>query len=600
MLDSTQRPLLRILGSLKVGVVILSLLSLVLIAATIYESRTSTRQVQLLVYQSWWFSSLLGLLGLNVLSAAIARYPWRRRQLGFVLTHLGIVILLLGSIIGFLFGVEGSLSLVENGSPLTSYTQDYEVLQITQPDSGRTVSVPVRFQHQNPDSLAGRILKTTPFGFQTSIKAYHRNMRPVLRVANGGSQFNPALRFTVAARMLSSSERIETSEWLVLGDPQRRAYMLGPAVFKLDLASSAEALRQKMSPPSQDKPSGKGLLELTVNQKTVSVPIDANLGKEYRSPDDKITVKINEYFADFRMDQDSRRPTSVSDQPNNPAVMFEVTQGNDHLVGFAFADYPEMTLFRGQGSTNVNIQATYHFDRGLRDSSASTLTFLVGPDNRLYYSAFSSQNGFQAGELRLNDPLRLSWMSSFEVVINEFISQPLISTEFIPDESDPQMAGTFPALALLLDFKNQPQHTLVRWGDPTRVTLGTNVFELLFHYATRPLGFSVQLKKFDAPKYEGTSMPASFESHVRVVDLKTGDAIESRIWMNHPLTYQGYRISQASYEEGAGSTPNRSILQVVRDPGYLLKGAGSILIVLGIGIMFYYRPREKNPSSSPT
>ena len=75
---------------------------------------------------------------------------------------------------------------------------------------------------------------------------------------------------------------------------------------------------------------------------------------------------------------------------------------------------------------------------------------------------------------------------------------------------------------------------------------------------------------------------------------KTGDAFEKKIWMNHPMTYRGYRISQASFSEGTDGAPTQSTLQVMKDPGWPLKWIGSILIVAGITTMFYFQPRKVN------
>ena len=128
---------------MKLAVVTLGSLTAILIGATFYESKTSTPQVQMVVYQSWWFIGLLFLLALNVFCAAMVRYPWKSYQTGFVITHLGIITMLLGSIIGLLFGVEGALTMVEGGAPRNFLTQDYEVITLARHGSSQAVSVPL-------------------------------------------------------------------------------------------------------------------------------------------------------------------------------------------------------------------------------------------------------------------------------------------------------------------------------------------------------------------------------------------------------------------------------------------------------------------------
>ncbi len=104
------------LGSLKLAVVLISVITCVLIAATLVEAKYSTELAVNLFYGSWWFSSLLFLLSLNVISSALVRYPWSRRQYGFLMTHSGIVIILIGAIVGLLGGREGYITLSENGA----------------------------------------------------------------------------------------------------------------------------------------------------------------------------------------------------------------------------------------------------------------------------------------------------------------------------------------------------------------------------------------------------------------------------------------------------------------------------------------------------
>jgi len=150
----------------------------------------------------------------------------------------------------------------------------------------------------------------------------------------------------------------------------------------------------------------------------------------------------------------------------------------------------------------------------------------------------------------------------------------------------------FPGLDLEARQGGESQQLQLRWGEPKLLAMGGVTNELSYRMAALPLDFSIELKKFAAPKYEGTAMPAAFESYVRVTDLKSGEAIEKKIWMNHPLNYHGYRISQSDYVEGANGEPTRSVLQLLRDPGSPLKWLGSILIMLGLVSAFYFNPHS--------
>ena len=49
------------------------------------------------IYSARWFALLLAFLGMNILCAALIRYPWTKRQTGFVITHAGLLIVIAGS-----------------------------------------------------------------------------------------------------------------------------------------------------------------------------------------------------------------------------------------------------------------------------------------------------------------------------------------------------------------------------------------------------------------------------------------------------------------------------------------------------------------------
>src|SRR5262249_1452796 len=80
----------RRLGSLQMAVTLLPGLALVLVLGTVIESWHGRPAAAQLVYQSWWFILLLGFLGVNILCAALKKWPWRRHQTGFLITHAGL------------------------------------------------------------------------------------------------------------------------------------------------------------------------------------------------------------------------------------------------------------------------------------------------------------------------------------------------------------------------------------------------------------------------------------------------------------------------------------------------------------------------------
>jgi hypothetical protein len=118
-----------------------------------------------------------------------------------------------------------------------------------------------------------------------------------------------------------------------------------------------------------------------------------------------------------------------------------------------------------------------------------------------------------------------------------------------------------------------------------------------------PIG--LQLLDFEVKRNEGSDSPAGFKSTLRIVTAD-GETATGSCWMNNPFSYPGlwwhtwtgltYKISQASWNpENLG----QSTVQILRDPGWLLKWIGSLLVVVGVFMMFYLQPYRKQTEGEP-
>ncbi len=115
--------------------------------------------------------------------------------------------------------------------------------------------------------------------------------------------------------------------------------------------------------------------------------------------------------------------------------------------------------------------------------------------------------------------------------------------------------------------------------------------EVLVRYGRKrlTLPFPLHLNKFTVGNDPGTTKAATFESQVKVMDAQKATAQTTTISMNEPLVHSGYTFYQASYQLQEGRPPI-SIFAVNRDPGRIVKYAGSLIMVLGILLMFYLNP----------
>jgi len=90
--------------------------------------------------------------------------------------------------------------------------------------------------------------------------------------------------------------------------------------------------------------------------------------------------------------------------------------------------------------------------------------------------------------------------------------------------------------------------------------------------------FSLTLLKFNHDSYAGTDIPKNFSSRVRITTPDGRDDREVLIYMNNPLRYAGLTFYQAGFENNDRTT----ILQVVRNPSWVLPYVACSLMALGL------------------
>jgi hypothetical protein len=104
--------------------------------------------------------------------------------------------------------------------------------------------------------------------------------------------------------------------------------------------------------------------------------------------------------------------------------------------------------------------------------------------------------------------------------------------------------------------------------------------------------FSLHLLKATHTVYEGTDIPKDFRSRVELRNPRTGEDREVEISMNHPLRYAGLTFYQYQMDAGEAAREagrvSSSVLQVVRNPGWLTPYMGCAMVALGLIIQFMF------------
>lgn len=111
-----------------------------------------------------------------------------------------------------------------------------------------------------------------------------------------------------------------------------------------------------------------------------------------------------------------------------------------------------------------------------------------------------------------------------------------------------------------------------------------------------PLGFRLELDRFQVLYYPGTGKASDYISYIRMYDDRRGEADTLIIRVNHPLVRNGWNISQASFIPGDDRV---TILGANKDPGTPISYAGFIVVFLGLLGLFFLKPwlKRKFPPS---
>jgi hypothetical protein len=635
-----RNPIFEFFASLKLAVVLLAVIIVAAIAGTLYESSFDAKVARAYVYGAPWFNFWLVLLGANLACSALSRWPWRKHHLAFLITHLGIITLLIGSLIGRIWGIEGTITLFKGQPPTNRLLVDERQLRVHDVD-GIVKGYPAEFLHHPPTPQHPRDLGLLASGAHLGIIGYAPTIEAKLNpkpLNDGGA---PALHFTITTAMMNQ----HLDGWLLADDPQNGNFSMGLANIELKRGTAADSGRgDSPNRPSstitskstsktqeevdleesifafskapeeqigrvrnggstgakirleQSENGNKGRVLISLGDKDASFDVAENLGRDVAIIGTPFTLKIDEYWADFRIE--NGKPTSLSDQPNNPAVLVTIRgkgipvnepETNPH------GSNKDLTTTGGPPSMPAAGEGT-----------PNHLTLFIADDGTISYELVSRKNGRSSGQIELDKPLPTGW-ADWQLTIDKTIPHAASSMDFNPVNSE-----TAPPSADLPDGVRvriqQNGETFERWapaGWQIAIPTSPSPTMLVYGWKTVALPIGLELLNFEVKRNEGSDSPAGFKSTLQIVTAD-GETATGSCWMNHPFSYPGtwwrtwtgltYKISQASWNpENLG----QSTVQILRDPGWLLKWIGSLLVVIGVFMMFYLQPYRQQTEGEP-
>lgn len=599
------------LASLRLGVVVISAATVVLMWAAFYvDSRYGNKVVQFAVYGSWWFAGLMFLLGLNVLCAALIRFPWSKQQTGFVITHAGIVVLLSGCLLTRMGGIDAQLPVFEGAANHLAFkdTQHFE-LAIYAPRKGAESPIPSSGQ---PDgqSVPGDRASPTVVGQIVSIpfaagpfnwaddetrswfpwRLAHRDRGVLfdedgirLEVLDYCSDAQLMRPRPLKLRVKRPTKKDSDPAWQTIelnADGGRsegaahRAMRLGsmeelPGGGQIDFwvaGSQAETDAFLQSKPETPL-SKQGQLVLFTGGKRFVIPLE-KFQSQSRVPlgDTGLTVELVRFEPSFQAAVLAvRSPGQPAQQMKLVAAFPHFNQQDDEngVFGTYWAPEPERSASDPPSQDGSSLRP-----KGPR------LDIMQGADRKLYYRVWKSPDVLHIGELP-SDGASVRALEKTDAPIAFYVEQ------FMPHDRPGQILRPLPfsskggsgkqrqarvrltvdgrseefwleGTPMVLDPSEPPDSTQRRVvaGERRRVAVSLPWDQV-------DVGFQVYLHKFERRLDPGTSMPSHYSSLVDFRDLENPETplrTEVRIALNGPADFsdprtgRSYRLFQESFD----------------------------------------------------
>jgi hypothetical protein len=610
-----------ILGSLNLAVVLLITIAGAIAFATIMESKFDTPVAAYYIYDAVWFDFWLLALALNLLCAAFTRWPWQRKHLGFVVTHAGIILLLLGAVIGKTLGFEAFVTLDKTKPPESRLFTKQNILTV-ETMNGVRWQMPINLQVHPPTPQRPLVLPVEGSANRLVVDRVSENLAPDDTLISSADLAAPG---GVALRFLNAGMNQDVGANLTMTDDGRTFDFFG--IAKIDMVDLLPEDQPIALPPAtepapaaprddtpfretqmvfvgappildsdSDMPSGYSFkIETAKAVRDIAITVTGPGGAsrtlalhdlerkwaDLNGDGDPIHFRVAKFWPDFTMK--NGQPVSISDQPNHPAALVQVT-GPSRLLppappqpAAAAVPLPKGLVMRVAMAKEPD-KIIYELERGGKIEARGVAA--QGDTIRLGWSKWVAkvQAVLPHAELHrevkeLTGQIAPAMMASLRTGIHARVVAPdgtKGNAEWIP-------GGTARELFAGRDF-------LVRVGFGQRVIL---------------LPFNVALEDFKVPRDEGTDTPSDFISNVRFEDPASGRVARGTAHMNSPAMFPGdtwrsvlgwnYKFSQANWDP---NNLDQTTLQVLYDPGWPFKWIGSLGICCGIALMFYFMPKR--------
>lgn len=561
------------LGSLKFALVLLATIAIACAIATFTESSSGTRVAQATIYKAPWFLVWLFALCVNLFAVTLTRWPWEKRHIGFVVTHYGIITLLIGAVIGSQTGFEGNVTLTKGAPPQNRITINRSIIQIQSANEDAVYIMPFEAETAGLEKGKTRRFPIPRTDLAVVADDFSPNIiRDPVLVASDAPDASPGVELRLSSGMMGQTLNFglaltghQATEQDLFGlariifqpalseslPPPRETQMVFAKYESVVTGAVASGVTVRLSAD------GENIAVLGRDGTGASFVRSEVMGKPFVEAGASITVE--KYWPDFTMKEG--QPATKSDQPNNPAIVV-------HLVKLDPTDQkPKLEMAVQDG------EAVYQISR-----------------HREVYAS---------GRAKPGDSFDLGW-ADWKAQVVEILPKAAVQEVLKPGPALPKGQQGIPGIRVHLEGPNgRGPDQWLQSGRVATVSDGKNEVRFGYGLDTKSTPFSISLLSFEVPRDEGTDTPADFRATVEFRDFQTGQTKQGLARMNSPASYPGtfwanisginYKFSQAEWNP---QNLDETTLQVLYDPGWLLKWLGSLGICCGIAIMFYWKPKS--------
>lgn len=600
----------KFLASLKLAVLSISGLAAALAFATWFESTYGTKAAQVFVYKSAAFSLLLGFLAVNILCAATIRFPWKKRQTGFVVTHLGLLVLIAGSYVHFKSGDEGMVGMQEGETRSEMLRTDVPMFRLREVDahtSEAKATYAMPFDESGPFPWGGGqprirnifdlalnrltggrfpaarddadVLSQPGDPFKMVVRQYLPASAPAtVREADPSGQ--PMARMLLEFKApgmpearLANAE--DSAQWFKL---DRRFYRTArsdgmPALISFAYVDRPEYVEDFLKPPLDKSPTGVARFRYADKEgkeREFDFTLETKAGEFVPLPDSDLSVSLDK-LAHFPTGELSR---SVGEE-SIPIAVFDVRKGQaepvEHVAMGSMPMFPNViprpAVDGGkppEALVRINLILPPDLDPG-SSGRFGQVDVLAAPGDKLYYRVFGRGKDGGKPELRSSGPVEIgkpidafggagaAMSIGFQVAefLPSAVERRVFRPAFVPGN---QMDEAIPACLVDVTVDGKTESIWIQRSESLDApsyrpfTIDGKSYEIAYDVDRKPLGFDLKLEDFEVGFEPGTEQATKFVSKVSLDDRSQGvKGQEHVISMNEPMTHRGYTFYQMRY-----------------------------------------------------